>query len=181
MVSEEPVALLVEQHQHIDDLFRRTLDATGETRQHCFVELRRMIAAHETAEEMLVHPRLRWVAHDGDALAKHRLNEETRLKEELAELEKLDVSSTEFGERLQAARAMSMAHNGAEETEEFPVLEKELDENQRHRLRRRITMVEKLAPTRPHPGLELGGENVLGGGIVAMVDHARDLFAKDVP
>jgi hemerythrin superfamily protein len=176
--DHDAVPLLVEQHRQIADLFRRTLDATGVERQRLFVRLRRLIAAHETAEEVLVHPRLRWVEQSGDLQAKTRTEEETDVKDQLVALEKLDVESAEFGEGLTRLQAVALAHNSAEETEEFPLLSASLDETQQKRLRRRIVIVEKLAPTRPHPGLVLGGENVLAGGMTAMVDRMRDLLSR---
>jgi hypothetical protein len=94
-------------------------------------------------------------------------------------LEDEDVDSTAFEDGLTQLRAVSMAHNGMEERHEFTRLTASLDQAQRRRLQRRITVVERLAPTRPHPGLELGGENVLGGGFAAITDRVRDLFARD--
>lgn len=173
------IDMLTDQHHRIADLFRRTLDATGDDRRSAFVELRRLIAAHETAEEVLVHSRMRWVEQDGDQLAQSRLAEEVHLKAELAELEKIDVASAQFEAGLEQARAESLAHNSAEETDEFPLLRAHLDETQRVRLRRAVQLVESIAPSRPHPGLALGGENVLAGGLVAMVDRVRDLISRD--
>lgn len=172
------VDMLTDQHHRIADLFRRTLDATGADRRAAFVDLRRLVAAHETAEEVLVHPRMRWIEQAGDHLAQARLAEEVHLKAELAELEKMDVGSPEFAAGLDQARAQSLAHNSAEETEEFPHLRADLDDTQRVRLRRGIQLVESVAPSRPHPGLALGGENVLAGGMVAVVDRVRDMLSR---
>lgn len=178
-MENEPdiVDVLTHQHHRIADLFRRTLDATGDERRAAFVDLRRLVAAHETAEEVLVHPRMRWIERAGDQLAQSRLAEEIHLKAELRELERMDVESPEFEAGLAQARAESLAHNSAEETEEFPLLREDLDESQLVRLRRGVQVVEHLAPTRPHPGLALGGEHVLAGGIVAMVDRVRDMLS----
>jgi hemerythrin superfamily protein len=174
------VDMLTEQHHRIADLFRQTLETTGAERRAAFVELRRLIAAHETAEEVLVHPRMRWIEQAGDQVAQDRLAEEIHLKAELAELEKMDVESAEFAAGLELARTDSLAHNGAEETHEFPLLVKNLDDTQRARLRRGVQVVESMAPTRPHPGLALGGENVLAGGMVAVADRVRDMLSRNV-
>lgn len=177
MSDRDAVSLLVDQHRQIADLFRRTLDSNGARRRRNFVRLRKLISVHETAEEMLIHPRLRWVDQEGDILARARTEEEEQLKTALADLDKLDGDDPEFTRRLEALRALVLAHNGAEETDEFPVLHRALDAKQRRRLRRRIATVEKIAPTRPHPGLTLGGENVLGGGLAMVVDRTRDGLA----
>jgi hemerythrin superfamily protein len=136
------------------------------------------VAAHETAEEDLVHPRMRWIEEAGDRLAQDRVEEEIHLKAELTELEKMDVQSPEFEAGLEQARAESLAHNSAEETQEFPLLRTDLDDAQRLRLRRGVEVVETIAPTRPHAGLALGGENVLAGGLVAVVDRVRDMLSR---
>lgn len=179
-MENEPdvVDMLTDQHHRIADLFRRTLDATGDERRAAFIDLRRLVAAHETAEEVLVHPRMRWIEEAGDQLAQDRVAEEVHLKAELRELEKMDVESPEFAAGLEQARAESLAHNSAEETSEFPLLRTDLDEAQLVRLRRGVQVVESIAPSRPHPGLALGGENVLAGGFVAVADRVRDLLSR---
>jgi hemerythrin superfamily protein len=176
--QQEAVPLLLDQHRQMADLFRRTLDATGAERRREFTRLRRLVAAHETAEEVLVHPRMRWITSGGDVQARTRLEEETEIKRRLADLEGMDVDSDEFSSGLDEVRAATLAHNGAEEVEEFPALVTGLDEGQRARLRRGLALVEAVAPTRPHPSLALGGENLLAGGMTAMVDRARDLFTR---
>jgi hypothetical protein len=90
----------------------------------------------------------------------------------------MDVESPEFEAGLQQARAESLAHNSAEETDEFPLLRANLDDAQRVRLRRGVEVVESMAPSRPHPGLALGGENVLAGGVVAIADRVRDMISR---
>jgi hemerythrin superfamily protein len=175
--EREAVPLLLDQHRQMADLFRRTLDATGPDRRREFTRLRRLIAAHETAEEVLVHPRMRWITTSGDVQARARLEEETEIKSRFRELERMDVDSDEFATGLAEVRAATLAHNDAEEIEEFPALAEELDDRQRARLRRGLALVEAVAPTRPHPGLALAGEHVLAGGMTAMVDRVRDLLA----
>ena len=178
--QREAVPLLLDQHRQMADLFRRTLDATGAERRREFTRLRRLIAAHETAEEVLIHPRMRWITSAGDVQARARIEEETEIKSRLVELEGMDVDSDEFTNGLAEVRAATLAHNDAEELEEFPVLADGLDDGQRARLRRGLALVETVAPTRPHPGLALAGENVLAGGMASMVDRVRDLLSRRV-
>jgi hemerythrin superfamily protein len=173
--------VLVDQHHRIDDLFRRALDAQGDERRRAFIALRRLIAVHETAEEVLVHPRIRWVDRDGDVQARARIEEETAIKSRLVELEDLEPDSTEFADGLTQLRAIAMTHNRAEETEEFPALARGLNDSQQKHLSRRLAVVERMAPTRPHPGLALGGENILAGGFAAIVDRVHDLLARPGP
>ncbi|MDT5077021.1 MAG: hypothetical protein QOJ80_1658, partial [Mycobacterium sp.] len=61
-ISNNPdvVDFLTDQHEAIKRLFIATLDAADSAAQEkSFNELRTMLAVHETAEEMMVHPRVR--------------------------------------------------------------------------------------------------------------------------
>jgi hypothetical protein len=58
--SEDVVTYLTTQHEAIKALFIETLDAKDtDTQQEAFTRLRTLLAVHETAEEMMVHPRVR--------------------------------------------------------------------------------------------------------------------------
>jgi hypothetical protein len=41
-----------------------------------------------------------------------------------------------------------------------------------------VKLAESIAPTRPHPGIELAGEHLLAGPFAAMLDRARDVITK---
>lgn len=168
-------ALLIEQHAQIRSLFDEVLNAKDDLRADAFFRLRRLLAVHETAEEQFVHPRMRWAAHD-DGIANDRLHEETAAKQMLVELEKLDPESDEFHAGLVQLRDAVLEHAAAEEREEFPLLDEHVKDQRL--LRNAVALTEKIAPTRPHPGVTLGGENALTGGFLSMVDRARDLLTR---
>jgi hemerythrin superfamily protein len=176
--GDDAIALLVGQHKQIEQLFAETLQRSGDERADAFFKLRRLLAVHETAEEQFVHPRARWVLGAGDPIANARLGEETEAKRALVELEKLDVSSEEFVAGLRQLQDDVLAHARAEETEEFVHLADVLDDKQLKRMKHLIQAAEKLAPTRPHPDLALGGENTFGGAFVTLLDRVRDLFSR---
>src|SRR5271165_7442339 len=100
MIIESPdevVAFLKAQHNLIEDMFDEVLHASNpQAREKPFMELRQLLAVHETAEEMVVHPRVRREAHDGDAIVDARLEEEHEAKELLSHAESLDVTSQQF-------------------------------------------------------------------------------------
>jgi hemerythrin superfamily protein len=87
------VDFLVNQHEQIKSLFAETLAASGKARENAFVELRRLLAVHETAEEEIVHPRAKRKISNGAAVVDTRLAEEHEAKTVLQKLEKLDVDS----------------------------------------------------------------------------------------
>jgi hemerythrin superfamily protein len=174
--AHDVVAFLTAQHEQIKAQFERVAEAAGKDREQAFVQLRRLLAVHETAEEEVVHPRARRELTYGDAVVNARVHEETAAKQTLVELEKLDVDSAEFAERFVQLRQDVTEHAAAEEQEEFAQLAGELDEDQLQRMRKAVGIAEKLAPTRPHPGVALAGENFLVGPFAAMLDRARDLI-----
>jgi hypothetical protein len=172
--ARDVVQFLTGQHEEIKSLFARTIDASGSERERLFVELRRLLAVHETAEEEVVHPRARRELDDGDEVVDARLEEENEAKQALAELESLDVDSAEFARALTALRDDVVEHAEAEEHQEFNRLAAELDVDQLERMGRAARLAEATAPTRPHAGVESAGANMLAGPFASMLDRARD-------
>jgi hemerythrin superfamily protein len=172
--AKDVVAFLKGQHEQIKGLFAQVKGSSGSAREEAFVELRRMLAVHETAEEEIVHPRAKRELSDGEAVVDARLHEEHEAKETLTELEKLDVDSTEFDTKFATLQKDVLAHAEAEENLEFAQLQAELDDDQLAKMRNAVKMAESMAPTRPHAGVESKGANMLAGPFAMMLDRARD-------
>jgi hemerythrin superfamily protein len=172
--AQDVVVFLKAQHEQIKQLFSQVLAASGDEREQAFVQLRRLLAVHETAEEEVVHPRAKVEIENGTAIVDARLQEEHEAKEALAELEKLGVDTPEFESNLQTLQRDVLEHAEAEEQQEFAKLEAELDDEQLHRMRNAVKMAETMAPTRPHAGVESATANALAGPFAMMLDRARD-------
>jgi hypothetical protein len=173
--TDDVVLFLKHQHEEIKRLFAETLNANDtESRAKSFFELRRLLAVHETAEEMVVHPLARRKVAFGEGIVDARLDEEKEAKQHLVELEKMDVDSTEFRNALTELQSAVVAHAQHEENEEFNKLREELDGSDLKRAATMARVAERMAPTRPHPGVERAGENMLAGPFAAMLDRARD-------
>lgn len=175
--AQDVVGFLKNQHEQIKVLFTQVSSTRDSDREAAFVELRRLLAVHETAEEEIVHPRAKRELADGDAVLGARLREEHEAKEALTELEKLDLNSLEFENKFRVLQADVLAHAEAEEQQEFARLAAELDENELQKIRKAVEMAEKMAPTRPHAGVESAGANMLAGPFVMMMDRARDMIS----
>src|SRR3979490_2487741 len=88
--TDDVVKFLKGQHNLIKDMFDEVLSASDrKAREKAFVDLRQLLAVHETAEEMVVHPRARREVSDGDEIVEARLHEEHAAKEQLSKLEKM--------------------------------------------------------------------------------------------
>jgi hemerythrin superfamily protein len=163
-----------QQHDQIRELFEQLEAAAPEDRAEAFEPLVRLLAVHETAEEMVIYP-VAATGESGREIVDERKIEEDRAKHELRELEKLDPTSTEFAERLTAFRVEVLEHAEAEELEVFPLLTEVADAEQLKRMTAALKVAEGMAPTHPHktaPESALG--NLLVGPFVAMVDRVRD-------
>jgi hemerythrin superfamily protein len=178
---DEVVDFLKAQHNLIEDMFDQVLLATDpHAREKPFIALRQLLAVHETAEEMIVHPRVRREADAGDAVIDARLTEEHEAKELLSQIEKLDITSQQFIDEVTKLRDAVLDHAKREEADEFPVLTKELDADDLKRMGTAVRAAEAIAPTRPHPGVESAKLNFAVGPFASMLDRARDLIEKAV-
>jgi hemerythrin superfamily protein len=178
---DEVVAFLKAQHNLIEDMFDEVLLASDpQAREKPFLELRQLLAVHETAEEMVVHPRVRREADAGDAIVDARLAEEHEAKELLSQIEKLHTTSQQFIDELTKLRDAVLDHAEHEENEEFPVLQREVDADDLKRMATAVRAAEAIAPTRPHAGVESAKLNFVVGPFASMLDRARDLIQQAV-
>ncbi|WP_204079439.1 hemerythrin domain-containing protein [Mycobacterium riyadhense] len=168
------VDFLISQHEQIKSLFAKTLSTSGQQREQAFVELRRLLAIHETVEEEIVHPRVKRKVADGKAVVEKRLEEEHEAKTVLKDLETLDADSAAFTQQLKALRDAVLYHAEHEESDEFTKLAEHLSTSELETMGRAAKLAEAIAPTRPHAGVESQAANLIAGPFAAMIDRARD-------
>lgn len=171
--ENDVVDLLLAQHQRIRDLFETVENSSGSARQERFDELRRLLAVHETAEEMVVHPRARQ-GDGGEAVVDARLAEEHAAKEILSRLDGMDVSDPAFAGGFAELRTAVLDHAAHEERDEFPLLRATVDAKTRNTMAAAVRAAEAIAPTHPHPGVESATANLLVGPLASVVDRTRD-------
>lgn len=176
--TDDVVTFLKGQHNLIKDMFDDVLSANDpKAREKAFVDLRQLLAVHETAEEMVVHPRARKEIADGEQIVDARLTEEHAAKEQLSKLESMDVESKEFLTELTKFRDAVIDHADNEENEEFNKLQRKLDSDDLGRMAKAVQAAEAIAPTRPHAGVESAKANFAVGPFASMLDRARDLIS----
>ena len=174
------IRILLEQHARIRTLFAEVTAQDSDHRQHVFDELRALLAVHETAEQMVLRPVTTDLA--GAEIADERNEEEAEATEVLAELEKLDVESAEFAERIAGFQSSVVRHADAEEAQEFPHILERCDAEKRQRLGKQIKAAESIAPTHPHPSA--AGHPTAHyaiGPVLSVIDRARDALGKAMP
>lgn len=168
------IDLLLEQHQQVEKQIAAVISADPAARQEAFDELRRMLAVHEAAEELILRPVTRSKVDGGGAIADARMAEENEAKEALAGLEKLDASSPEFMTAFETFASDVKTHASNEETEEFPRVREAKGEQALEALGAAITAAEAVAPTHPHPSARTTTANLVMGPFVSIVDRVKD-------
>jgi hypothetical protein len=172
------IAILLDQHARIRELFADVRSATGEHKQQAFDELRALLAVHETGEEMILRPEAAKAAGRREADARN--SEENEANHVLARLEELDVHSAEFDAMIAAFERDVDRHARAEETEEFPAILQACDQRRREKMGSRLRLAEKVAPTHPHPGAAGSpAKQWTVGPFASLVDRAKDALRTE--
>lgn len=172
--QQDVVDLLVEQHNQIKALFSRLGRARGTEKRELFESLVRLLAVHESAEEIVVHPAAKRKT-DRAEVVENRKQEEDHAKRELAKLYDLGVDHPDFDTRLASFADAVMEHATREELEEFPVLRDNSSPEQLRRMAGALQVAEATAPTRPHPHSgESATANLIAGPPMAIFDRVRD-------
>ncbi len=175
--EDDIVGILLAQHARIRDLFMEVREQRGEHRRKAFDELRKLLAVHETGEEMVLRPVSRRSA--GPDVVKARNHEEEQAAKVLSGLEKLDVTGPEFERQIATLEQAVSDHAEREELEEFPAVRAATSADERRKLGRQLRAVESLAPTHPHPstvGSPLAQWAV--GPFASLVDRALDTLRR---
>jgi hemerythrin superfamily protein len=173
--EQDVVELLLDQHNQIKALFRDLSSARGQRKRELFEDLVRLLAVHETAEEIVVHPTARTEIPGGEQVVESRLREEDEAKHALAELHDLGVDHKDFDRKLAALAESVVDHANHEEKDEFPQLRKKLSKDRLRQMAGAVRAAEATAPTRPHPAAgESAIANVLAGPPLGVFDRVRD-------
>lgn len=178
MPENDVIDLLVRQHEEIRRLFTEVRNIRTEERAEAFDRLRRFLAVHETAEELVVHPDARRVVPDGDRVVDALLEEENRAKRILKEMEDMGPHANDFMTKLTELKQAVLEHAEHEERDEFPHLREAHSSARRKAMGMAVKAVEALAPTHPHAGVESAKANLLVGPYAAMLDRSRDVLSQ---
>jgi hemerythrin superfamily protein len=173
--TQDVVDLLVEQHRQIKVMLSEFASAPAGQRQDRFEDIVRLLAMHESAEELVVHPAARDTGERIQNVVQERLGEEKDAKQMLAELYDLGIDNPEFSGKFTAFTEAVIAHATREEDQEFPALRTGVPEEKLERMARMLRAAEAMAPTRPHPRVsESRSANLLAGPPLAVFDRMRD-------
>jgi hemerythrin superfamily protein len=179
LMPKNGIDFLLEQHKQVEQLLETVQNAEASSRQESFDELRRLLAVHETAEELILRPITRAKVEGGAEIADARMAEENMAKDVLADLEKLDASTPEFAAKFASFASDVKEHAHHEETYEFPRVRESQDEGALETLGQALEVAEKVAPTHPHPSARSTTANVVLGPFASIVDRVRDAISSN--
>jgi hemerythrin superfamily protein len=179
--SNDIVAAVLEDHDEIKSMLNDVdVSAPGDARRERFEALVAKLAVHETAEEEVVHPLTRRTGDGADDVVDQRLEEESKGKAALAELEQMGTDSADFEAKFSEVRAEVLAHAEHEQQYELPRLEG-LDADRLSRAATLFRTAQRMAPTHAHThSPESAAGNLLVGPFVAVADRTRDAIRKAV-
>jgi len=168
------IEMLLADHEEAKALMAKVEKSQGDARQEAFRSLVYELARHETAEEEVVYPALRRL-DGGNAIADARIKEEEKANKVLAELEKLDMSSSEWSTKFSAFHRDVLSHAEAEESQVFPRLREAEDGDKLEKMGKILEMAKATAPTHPHPNVPgTATANLMAGPLAAVIDRTRD-------
>ena len=174
------ITILLEQHRRIRELFPKVKGAEGKHKQQAFDELRVLLAAHETAEEMVLRPVS--CRDAGTAVAHARNQEEKEATRMLTVLESMSVASAEFDRAFTEFEQAVLDHAEHEEQKEFPPVRARESESVLVGMGAVLRAAERTAPTHPHPST--AGSPVaqwVAGPWASVIDRARDAIKAAMP
>jgi hemerythrin superfamily protein len=141
------VTVVLEQHEAAEYALREVAEASGEARSDRLRSLTALLSAHESAEEVVIHPALRSLGDRGNAISDARMSEETQARTWLAELAELDPASDEFESRFQELMAAVLQHAENERLSVLPLLQESYTDHERRAMGDAFVAAQHHRPT----------------------------------
>ena len=174
----DAVALLIQDHREVRDLFRRYRKLGPGARKSKDMIVRRVIrelSIHAAIEEELLYSTIRDQIRGGERLANEGIDEHQTVKELLVRLDRMDPGDGDFDKTMRTLMREVEHHVREEEGDMFPRLRKTADRETLEGLAEMMRAAKKTAPTRPHPRApSRPPANVVAGLAAGVIDRARD-------
>lgn len=174
--AQDLVDILASDHRTIEDLFVQLESVptdVGRRRDLVDVAIAELMR-HAVAEEQYLYPATRRCL-DGDELAERELAEHREAERLMSDIMSTDVEHPEFGPLVTRLIREVRRHMREEESVLFPMLRADCEPEALLNLGTEVLSAKKLAPTRPHPSVRLGG---VTGSIMGLVDQTVDALTE---
>lgn len=174
----DAITMLKNDHQQVEDLFRR-FEQAGD---RAYAEKRQLVdriieelSKHAAVEEQVFYPATRMTVPGTDDIVLESVEEHHIVKWELDELKDLDPRDERFDAKVTVLIENVRHHVDEEESEYFPKVRKELGRNDLNELGDAMELARKVAPTRPHPRLpQVRPFNIIAGLVAGASDLVGD-------
>jgi hypothetical protein len=178
---EDVVDVLMSEHADVySSLVKLTEESDPAKRRKLSAEIISKLVCHSVSEEMYVYPVIKQALQDGGREVDDDTAQHQRMEEVMAELEKTDTSEPAFLELTKKLLDIFIVHKDSEETHQFPSLRKAVPDTQLIELAHKVTRVQKIAPTHPHPhtNMHTPGFHTIMGPAVGLADRLRDSLSR---
>jgi len=169
-------------HDELKEYYSNYKNATTEKEQTEWSnQFRWELARHSVAEELLLYPAFeKHFGAEGKKMADEDRAEHQTAKELLYQMEKMNVTDSEYPTLFKRLFDDLQVHMQGEEQNDLPKFEDAISHDDSVKLAKSFSRTKQLAPTRSHPSApDKGGLFQTAAGLAAApMDKIRDLFAS---
>ena len=130
------LSMVLDHHREIEQAFAAVASAKGRAQPKAMKQLARILMGHSIAEEAVLYPALAGIGQKSRSTLAY--GEQALVKTEMAQLEKLDPAGDAFADKLETIRLAVVHHMHEEESTWFPLLRKQLPDDDQARLTTRF-------------------------------------------
>ncbi|HET6966053.1 MAG TPA: hemerythrin domain-containing protein [Acidimicrobiales bacterium] len=178
MASTDAITMLKDDHQAVEQLFKR-FEKAGD-RAH--VEKRNLVdrmiealAVHAAIEEQVFYPAVRATVEGTEDQTLESLEEHHIVKWVLSELDSMSPEEERFDAKVTVLMENVRHHVEEEEKDLFPMVRKQLGRDSLGDLGKVMAEARKAAPTHPHPrSPDTPPQNLVVGAAAGVVDRIGD-------
>ena len=148
----DAITLLKEDHQTVEDIFKRFEEAgenANKEKRHHVDRMIKELSQHAEVEEDIFYPATRQARGETESMVQEALEEHAKVKKVLAELETMDPEDERFDPMVTQLIQDVRHHVEEEENEMLPKVQEALTAEDLENLGRRMKEAKKDAPEAP--------------------------------
>jgi hypothetical protein len=145
VIVPDVIHVLLDQHDQMRRLCTDVRQANGTDKKGLFAELYQLVNVHELGDLAVVHPAARRNSANGDTVAWACMTEGADIVRTLAELHALGVDHVTFDSKFAMVHQAIHDHTAREESDEFPVLRRDVSTQRLHMMAGELHDVEAMA------------------------------------
>ncbi len=182
--SRDVLSILTDDHRALQELFGQVEalegadDDQAASRRHALFE--RVVielSRHSAAEEAEVYPAVRKKINP--ELAERALQDHVDAERTMKQLTEMSPDDPHYAEDMSSLFNDVREHIADEEATLFPLIRAALTPDELAKLGRKVQLLERVAPTRPHTfSPKRSPENKLLGPLTGMLDRLRDALGN---